>query len=81
MLITPTTTRHAPRTIIHYPESTHMWIQLQDMNSQASWMLFFGYHQIKMRPSDQVHTWFRAAGAIYYYNVMPFNLKNAGPTY
>lgn len=42
---------------------------------------FFGYHQIKMRLSDQVHTSFRVAGAIYCYNFMPLGLNNASATY
>lgn len=42
---------------------------------------FFGYHQIRMSLDDQVHTYFRAAGATYCYNVMSFGLKNAGATY
>lgn len=34
-----------------------------------------------MDPKDQIHTSFRAPKAIYSYNVMPFELKNAGVTY
>lgn len=42
---------------------------------------FSGYHQIKMRLSDQVHSSSRAVRAIYCYNVMAFGLNNAGATY
>lgn len=42
---------------------------------------FSKYHQIMMDPKDQIHTSFRAPKAIYSYNVMPFELKNAGVTY
>lgn len=34
-----------------------------------------------MNEGDQVHTSFQAAGKIFCYNVMPFNLKNVGATY
>lgn len=42
---------------------------------------FSGYHQIKMRTEDRIHTSFRAAGGLYCYKVMPFGLKNAEVTY
>lgn len=42
---------------------------------------FSEYHQIRMKPCDHIHTSFHAAGATYYYNVMPFRLKNAGAIY
>lgn len=42
---------------------------------------FSRYHQIKMHPEDQIHISFRAAGAIYCYNVIPFGLKNIDATY
>lgn len=43
--------------------------------------VFSGYHRISMWPQDQIHTSFRAAGGTYYYNMMPFGLKNAKATY
>ena len=42
---------------------------------------FSGYNQIKMYPEDEKHTSFRTPVGIYYYTVMPFGLKNTGPTY
>lgn len=42
---------------------------------------FSGHHQIKMNEGDQVHILFQAAGKIFCYNAIPFNLKNAGATY
>lgn len=42
---------------------------------------FSRYHQIKLKKSDQIHISFRAAGATYFYNVMPFDLKNVRATY
>lgn len=42
---------------------------------------FSGYHQIKMKQSDQIYTLFIVVGATYCYEVMPFGLKNAGVTY
>ena len=42
---------------------------------------FFGYHQIKMHPSDSEKTSFVTKKGMYYYKVMPFGLKNAKETY
>ena len=40
-----------------------------------------GYNQIKMAEKDQEKTAFISSQRLYYYNVMPFGLKNAGATY
>ena len=40
-----------------------------------------GYNQISMDPSDQEKTLFVTGQGTYYYQVMPFGLKNAGATY
>ena len=42
---------------------------------------FSGYHQIPMHPPDAEKTSFITAHGLYYYNVMPFGLKNVGATY
>lgn len=42
---------------------------------------FLGYHQIRIKGVDQVHTSFRAIGKIYCYNVMSFSVENVGATY
>ncbi|GAU21317.1 hypothetical protein TSUD_372110 [Trifolium subterraneum] len=42
---------------------------------------YFGYNQIKMHPMDAQHTTFMSNTCNYFYNVMPFGLKNAGATY
>lgn len=42
---------------------------------------FSGYHQIRMKHQNQIHTSFKDPGATYYYNMMPFGLKNARATY
>ena len=42
---------------------------------------FSGYNQIKMDPTDEVHTSFIITFSTYYYKVMPFGLKNAGATF
>ena len=42
---------------------------------------FSGYHQIPIHPSDVEKTSFITSHGMYYYNVMPFGLKNAGSTY
>ena len=42
---------------------------------------FSGYHQIPMHPPDAEKTSFITPHGLYYYNVMPFDLKNTGATY
>ena len=42
---------------------------------------FFGYHQIPMHPPDVKKITFITPHGLYYYNVMPFGLKNAGVPY
>ncbi|GAU47561.1 hypothetical protein TSUD_404080 [Trifolium subterraneum] len=42
---------------------------------------YSGYNQIKMHPMDAQHTMFMSNTCNYFYNVMPFGLKNAGATY
>ena len=42
---------------------------------------FSSYNQIKMDPTDEVHTSFITAFGTCYYKVMPFRLKNAGATF
>jgi len=43
--------------------------------------VYFGYNQISMHPKDKEKTTFMTTDANYYYEVMPFRLKNAGATY
>ena len=42
---------------------------------------YSGYHQIKMKESDQLATSFFTPFGIYCYVMMPFGLRNAGATY
>ena len=42
---------------------------------------FSRYHQILMHPLDVEKTTFITPHKLYCYNVMPFGLKNVGPTY
>ena len=42
---------------------------------------YFGYHQIKMKESDQLVTSFITPFGMYCYVTMPFGLRNAGATY
>ena len=42
---------------------------------------FSGYHKIPMHPPDAGKTSFITPHGLYYYNMMPFGLKNAGATY
>ena len=43
--------------------------------------LFSGYHYISMHSPDAQKTAFITPHGLYYYDVMPFGLKNAGVTY
>ena len=42
---------------------------------------FSRYHQIPMHPPDAEKTTFITPHELFYYNVMPFDLKNVGETY
>ena len=42
---------------------------------------FFGYNQIRMTIEDEEKTTFIKNCCLYYYKVIPFDLKNAGATY
>jgi len=42
---------------------------------------YSGYNQISMHPKDKEKMTFMTVDANYYYEVMPFDLKNAGATY
>jgi ribonuclease HI len=42
---------------------------------------YSGYHQIKMKESDQLATSFITPFGMYYYTTMPFGLRNVGTTY
>ena len=45
------------------------------------WDAFQGYHQIPLALADQEKTTFRTPTGNYHYQVMSFDLKNAGSTY
>jgi hypothetical protein len=42
---------------------------------------YSGYHQVKMKESDQLATSFITPFGMYCYTTMPFGLRNAGATY
>ena len=42
---------------------------------------FYGYNQIRMDRADQEKTSFVTSQGLFYYEVMPFSLKNVGATY
>jgi hypothetical protein len=42
---------------------------------------YSGYHQIKMKESDQLATWFITPFGMFCYVTMPFGLRNTGATY
>jgi hypothetical protein len=42
---------------------------------------YSGYNQIPMAEEDKMKTTFMTESGNYYYNVMPFGLRNAGATY
>ena len=51
------------------------------MRCTHSWMDFFGYNQIKIALEDQEKTTFTCEWGTFYWNMMPFGLKNASATY
>ena len=59
--------------------------QVVDATAGAKLLCFLdaysGYHQIKMKKSDQIKTSFITPFGTYCYLTMPFRLKNAGATY
>jgi hypothetical protein len=42
---------------------------------------YSGYNQIPIAEEDKMKTAFMTESGNYYYNVMPFGLRNAGATY
>ena len=42
---------------------------------------YFGYNQIPMEKTDKKYIAFMIESSNYYYNVMPFGLKNTDATY
>jgi hypothetical protein len=59
--------------------------QIVDSTAGCETLSFFdaysGYHQIKMKESDQLATSFITPFGMYCYTTMPFGLRNAGATY
>jgi hypothetical protein len=59
--------------------------QIVDSTSRCELLCFLdaysGYHQIKMKESDQLATSFITPFGMYCYVTMPFGLRNAGATY
>jgi hypothetical protein len=59
--------------------------QIVDSTAGCETLLFLdaysGYHQIKMKESDQLTTSFITPFGMYCYVTMPFGLRNAGATY
>jgi ribonuclease HI len=60
-------------------------VQIVDSTAGCETLSFLdaysGYHQIKMKESDQLATSFITPFGMYYYTTMPFGLRNAGATY
>lgn len=55
---------------------------INDHHNKNSWMEgSSGYNQIHMAPKDEDLTIFHTPKGIYYYKVIPFELKNVGTTY
>jgi hypothetical protein len=59
--------------------------QIVDSTAECKTLSFLdaysGYHQIKMKESDQLATSFITPFGMYCYTTMPFGLRNAGATY
>ena len=60
-------------------------VQVIDSTAGSELLCFLnaysGYHQIKMKESDQIKTSFITPYGTFCYKTMPFGLKNAGATY
>ena len=70
-----------PKDISHLPRID----QIVDASARHGMLSFLDafsrYHQIPMHPPDAEKTTFITLYGLFYYNVMPFGLKNMGPTY
>jgi hypothetical protein len=59
--------------------------QIVDSTTRCELLCFLdaysGYHQIKMKESDQLTTSFITQFSMFCYVTMPFGLQNAGATY
>ena len=59
--------------------------QIVDASARHGMLLildaFSRYHQIPMHPPDEEKTTFITPHELFFYNVMPFGLKNVGATY
>jgi hypothetical protein len=70
-----------PKVPFHLPRIN----QIVDSTAECELLCFLdahsGYHQIKMKESDQLATSFITPFGMYCYVTMPFGLRNAGATY
>ena len=80
MSILKTSTRLAPR-IPSPPRIDHIINATTGHDSLCFLDAYSGYHQIKMKVSDQAATAFITPYGPFYFNTMLFGLKNAGATY
>ncbi|GAU18261.1 hypothetical protein TSUD_176030 [Trifolium subterraneum] len=73
--------RACPKDAYHLPNIDKLVDNSSGFKLLSFMDAYYGYNQIKMAEIDKKKTTFMTETGNYYYNVMPFRLKNAGATY
>ena len=70
-----------PKVLFHLPRIDQIVDSTMGCELLSFLDAYSGYHQIKMKESDQLTTSFITTFGMYCYVTMPFGLRNAGATY